>query len=247
MGFVTHGDDGGTQGYHGMILSIERRAAQGVTINANYTWSHCIGPYASVYNPMGLNPNQSYTAPDNRDFDQGNCDSDRRHIFNLTSVAETPRFANPAVRVLATGWRFSGIYRRSSGSPLNIISGQDRALNGVELQRADQAAANPYSGSSAPMNSYLNAAAFAVPALGTLGNMRRNSLVGPATWSLDVSLSRGFNVRESQRVEFRAEAYNLTNSFRPGNPNNSLANNTLGQIRTSLDPRIMQFAVKYVF
>ena len=54
-------------------------------------------------------------------------------------------------------------------------------------------------------------------------------------------------VGETQRMEFRADAYNLTNSFRPGNLNAALNNNTFGQIRTSQDPRIMQFALKYVF
>src|SRR5207249_10186766 len=104
MGFVAGGDDGGTQAYHGLLLSIERRAARGVTVNANYTWSHCIGPYGSgLYSTAGLNPNVTNSAPNNRNFDQGNCDSDRRQIFNLTSVAETPQFGNRTVRVLATG------------------------------------------------------------------------------------------------------------------------------------------------
>jgi hypothetical protein len=62
-----------------------------------------------------------------------------------------------------------------------------------------------------------------------------------------VALSRVFNITEGQRLEFRAEAYNVTNSFRPGNPNNTVGNNTFGQIRTSGDPRTMQFALKYVF
>jgi len=141
----------------------------------------------------------------------------------------------------------SGIYRRSSGSKLNIIIGQDRALTGTSNQRADQVGVNPYTGSSGPLENYLNPAAFALPALGTLGNVRRNSLVGLLTWSFDVALSRAFQFREKQKFEFRAEAFNLTNSFRAGNPNNSLANNTFGQIRTSLDPRILQFALKYVF
>ncbi len=54
-------------------------------------------------------------------------------------------------------------------------------------------------------------------------------------------------VEITQTLEFRAEAYNLTNSFRPGNPNVTLSNSLFGQIRTSDDPRILQFALKYVF
>ena len=58
-----------------------------------------------------------YLDPNNRDFDRGNCQlSDRRHIFNLTAVASTPQFANPALRRLGSGWQLSGIYRMSTGS-----------------------------------------------------------------------------------------------------------------------------------
>jgi DNA polymerase III alpha subunit (gram-positive type) len=48
-------------------------------------------------------------------------------------------------------------------------------------------------------------------------------------------------------LEFRAEAFNVTNSFRPGTINTVATSNTFGQIRNSLDPRILQFALKYVF
>jgi hypothetical protein len=247
MGFVAHGDDGGKQGYHGMLLSIERRAAQGVTVNANYTWSHCVGPLASVYNPMGANANITYTDPNNRDFDQGNCDADRRHVLNLTSVAQTPQFANPTLRMIATGWRLSGLYRWSTGAPLNITSGQDRALNGISDQRANQIVANPATGKSGPLDFFLNPSAFVLPDLGTLGNVGRNSIQGPDVWSFDMALSRAFNVREAQRIEFRAEAFNVTNSFRPVPPATALSSNVFGQIRNSMDPRILQFALKYIF
>jgi hypothetical protein len=248
MGFVSQADDGGTQNYHGMLLSVERRAATGVTVNANYTWSHCIGPVATLYAAMGSHPNSTYSNPNNRDADRASCDSDRRHIFNFTTVAETPQFSQPTLRLLATGWRLSGIYRRSAGSPIDVGAGTDRAMTALSGQRANQILANPFGDKSGgPMSSYLNPAAFAQPAIGTNGNMGRNSLQGPGTWAFDASVSRIFRFRESQRIEFRAEAYNVTNSFRPGNPNTSITSGNFGQIRSSDAPRILQFALKYVF
>jgi len=77
--------------------------------------------------------------------------------------------------------------------------------------------------------------------------MGRNSVVGPGTWQWDLGLSRIFKIRESKQMEFRAEAFNVTNSFRPTDPNLSLDGTFFGQIRGSLDPRIMQFALKYIF
>ena len=248
LGFVADADDGSTQAYHGMLLSIERRAARGVTVNANYTWSHCIGDYANQYSPMSDHPNNTYTDPLNRKADRGNCDSDRRHIFNLTAVAETPKFANRTLARIGTGWRLSGIYRKSAGNPLNITAGTDRALTGITTQRANQLTADPFGDKSAgPLSNYLNSSAFALPAVATVGNIGRNSIQGPGTWAFDAAVSRSFSFRENQRLEFRAEAYNVTNSFRPGNPSASVNSNTFGVIRTSFDPRILQFALKYVF
>jgi hypothetical protein len=101
--------------------------------------------------------------------------------------------------------------------------------------------------SGGPSSQYLNPAAFAQPALGTIGNMGRVALDPPGTWQFDLALARIFPIRESQRLELRVEAYNVTNSFRPGNPVTNLNSNQFGQIITSLEPRILQFALKYVF
>jgi hypothetical protein len=249
MSHVSEMDAGGTQNYHGMLLTVQRRAARGLTLNTNYTLSHCIGPEATL-EAMGPHTDRGgYKDPNYRDFDRGNCDADRRHILNFTAVAETPQFANRTLRLLATDWRLAAIYRWSSGSPLNIVAGSDRSLNGVPGQRAHQLVEDPFGDRSAqPLSRYLNPAAFALPAIGTLGNVGRNSIQGPAQWSFDLALSRGFRLREEQRLEFRAEAYNVTNSFRPLNPAVSIGNlRTFGEIRESRDPRILQFALKYIF
>ena len=82
---------------------------------------------------------------------------------------------------------------------------------------------------------------------GTLGNVGAASIAGPGYWQFDTSLSRSFQLRESQRIEFWAEAFNLTNSVQLNNPETNFNGNTFGQVRSSLDPRVMQFALKYVF
>ena len=54
--------------------------------------------------------------------------------------------------------------------------------------------------------------------------------------------------RYEQRIELRVEAFNLTNRVHLGNPNVTLGNANFGRIiNTVADPRIMQFAVKYLF
>ena len=252
MAFLDSYEAGGTASYHGLLLSLQRRAARGVTIGANYTWSHCYGDDSKANS--GGTPGNTYQDSNNRALDRGNCEGDRRHIFNMTAVGQAPQFATRTLRVLASGWILSGIYRVSSGAPLTITSGVDRQLSGVQNQRPDQVLANPYGNKS--ITNYLNPKAFALPALGSLGNMRPYNIAGPRTWQLDVALSRVFKIRENQKIEARAEAYNLTNSFRPGlgspssgigAPVTNLSSGNFGQINLALDPRIMQFALKYIF
>ena len=146
---------------------------------------------------------------------------------------------------MASGWRFSPILKILSGDQLTIVTNQDRSLNGGNNQRVNQVLGNPY-GNRTPRN-FLNPAAFALPALGTLGNVGAGSLAGPGTWQFDTSLFRTFQVREKQRLEFRAEAFNVTNAFRMNDPTTNLNSNTFGQVISAKDPRIMQFALKYVF
>ena len=98
----------------------------------------------------------------------------------------------------------------------------------------------------------INPAAFTQPALGTLGNSGRASLLGPGFWEIDTALSRIFRVREGMNFELRGEAFNLTNSFRAGSPGQptvitAINNQNFGKILTAQDPRIMQLALKFVF
>ena len=81
--------DGGTQSYNGPLLSIQRRASRRITAGGNYTWAHCISDKADT-NGTGPAAGTSYQDPNNRNFDRGNCDSDRRHIFNVAAVAARP-------------------------------------------------------------------------------------------------------------------------------------------------------------
>ena len=48
-------------------------------------------------------------------------------------------------------------------------------------------------------------------------------------------------------MEFRAEAFNVTNSFHMNDPTTVLNSNLFGQVTSARDPRIMQFALKYIF
>jgi hypothetical protein len=250
----------GNASYNALLVSVQRNA-RGVTLNANYTLSHCISDHPQPgQTAFGTTPNVGWSGG-NRRSDRGNCSQssvDRRHIFNMSAVAVTPGFGNPLTRKVASNWRFSPILKIYGGEAMSIMTSLDRSLTGDFLpslgsgfatvstgQRASQVSANVY-GDGTPGH-FLNAAAFAQPALGTFGNAGIGSVKGPSFWQFDLSLSRTFQIREMQKMEFRAEAFNLTNKFIMQDPTVDLNSNLFGKVTAARDPRIMQFALKYMF
>jgi hypothetical protein len=266
IGFMDLFDAGGTANYNGLILSLQRRLAKGIAVSANYTWSHCIGDLTQAAGVTGAG--SGYSDLTDRRFDRANCASqqiagnfgtDRRQIFNMTMLAETPKFSGRLLRSVVSGWKLSPILRASTGGYLTVSLATDRYLQGGSTanQRPNQILPDPLCPNPGP-NCWINPAAFALPALGTLGNMGKYNVISPGFWQLDTSLSRIFAVREKFTLEVRGEAFNLTNSYRAGVSSGLttglLGVNTtftgsgnFGQITSALDPRIMQVAMKLIF
>jgi hypothetical protein len=250
--------DGGWQQYHGLLLSVQRRSANGITATANYTWSTCEGLINQGGGP--LNIGTGYTRPQSLinppseaeskalfEIDKGRCADSRTHIANITASAETPQFQGAAMRAVASGWRLSGIFRAASGGVLDASTGSDRSLTGVQngTQRVNRVSDDVYGDGT--INNFLNPAAFAQPALGTFGNAPRNGLTGPGRKAVDLSLVRAFQLANTHRLEARVEAFNVFNWNNWGDPVTALSNANFGRILTVGAPRIMQFAVKYQF
>jgi hypothetical protein len=256
----------GVSRYNGMLLEMRKRTSHGLTFTANYTWSHCISPDQDTLNGNLYDSLNTYIFVNDRNRGMSDCSSDRRQILNLSGVAQMPTFKSDLLRKLASGWQLAPIYRIQSGSPLSVTAGPgiDSARNGTAAlsQPADQLLSNVYGDTSGrPLTNWFNISgcnpnpalvvadkcAFGAPPTGRLGNMRPRTVVGPKLWSFDMALSRSFQIKEAQRMEFRAEAYNVTNSFRPQNPSTARNNQFFGLLRLARDARIMQFALKYMF
>jgi len=252
-GVIHQLDTGGNSNYNAMLLSAQHRLSNNFTVLGNYTWSHCItDPFTSELDGV------QWTNPSSRSFDRGNCVGiDHRHIINVSAVMETPKYGGRMMKALVSGWKLSPIMRISSGSYYSVTSGIDNAVTGLtgSGERANQILANPYCVVQTP-TCWLNPAAFATPANGTLGNVGAASIHGPGSFTLDASLSRQFSITERQRLEIRYEVFNIPNHWRPGLAPAGVSTTTVstarsagnfGQIQVFGDPRIMQFALKYIF
>ncbi|HEX4273807.1 MAG TPA: carboxypeptidase regulatory-like domain-containing protein [Bryobacteraceae bacterium] len=235
-------DDGGTGSYNGMLLSIQRRMANGVTVLANYTWSHCISDPAVSVLATAVN----YMVPGDRRADRGNCPtSDVRHVLNLSAVAQSPRFSERWLDITAGHWQFSTIVSAQSGNFFNVTTGVDNALTGQSNQRPNLI------GNAIPadqnVNQWLLPAAFQSAPAGTYGNLGINRFEGPGSLQFDMGLSRLFPIREQKKIELRGEAFNVLNRLNPSNPTSALNSANFGKILAASDPRIIQLALKLVF
>ncbi len=94
---------------------------------------------------------------------------------------------------------------------------------------------------------YFNTRAFVTRALGTFGNTGRNSLVGPASANVDISLHRNLPITSAVRLQFRAEAFNVFNRVGGDNPNSDRSSANFGRMLTAKLPRILQFALRASF
>ncbi len=230
-----------TSNYHGLLTSVRGEIA-GIDLNVNYTLSKCMSDRVTL---AIANPNGS---PHNLETkDRARCAADRRHIYNMTAIAGTPQFGNPLLRALASDWQLAVINRVSSGDPQTIAAGTDRALTGLGGQPADRLSDDIFLDESGGLGTVrYNRAAFAVPALGTYGNAGLFTVPGIGTWTLDAAISRSFRFGD-RRIEARLEAFNLPNAVRAINPTATITNVNFGRITAVQEPRIMQFAIKYVF
>jgi hypothetical protein len=259
FGAFAYLDDGGTASYNALLLSAEHRLSNHFSMLANYTYAHCIGdPQTTEL------AGPTYVDPADRRLDRGNCLAvDVRHNFNLSAVLQSPSYSSRPLRWIAGGWQLAPIVGLRTGSFFSITSGVDGALTGISGQRPNQVLPDPY----CPNRSYtcwLNRNAFSGPSVPSaaaptpyFGNIGVNSLVGPGYFDVDLALSRRFSVKEKQYVEIRAESFNIENRVNFLNPSNpglvgnasgsALNSSNFGKILSDVSPRIMQFAVKYVF
>jgi hypothetical protein len=244
LGTVSLLDDGGNASYNGLLLSAERRFAGRFTALVNYTLSHCLGE-GDQSNGGGI-ANQ-YQNPDNRAAEYASCITDRRQLFNVSLIAQTPAFQSPLLRRIAGDWQLGSIFTANSGGPLNVTVGSDNALAGEGSVQDRPNVIGDVKVSNPTAQQWFNTGAFVKAPVGSYGNAGRNVATGPGAWGLDLSLSRTFSLRERMSVVFRAEAFNATNHTRLGNPNTVLSNSLFGQINSASDPRIMQGAIKLVF
>jgi hypothetical protein len=165
-------------------------------------------------------------------------------------VVTSPRFPSRVAQAVAGDWQLAGILSIQSGAFWTVTAGRDNSLTGVNLDRPNLV--GNYQPSERTFNRWFDPAVFQANLAGSFGNLGRTSVLGPKTVNCDIGLSRQFPIRESKKLEFRAEAFNVINHANLDTSvtsafHTALSDSKLGSITGAADPRILQFALKFIF
>ena len=233
--------------YHSMQLVFERRLRHGLTINSNFVWAHAL---------TGGAPGQLIN---NWRLEHGSAGTDIRLRWTATADYQLPFIvkSNRWLNGVVGGWDFNAIAVVASGLPLTVtnatprenISSAATQPGGVTVSdRPNRIAGCDGYASNATVINWLNASCFVPQALYTAGNSGPNILYGPPNRHLDVSLFKNFPIKESVQLQFRAEAYNVTNTASFANPGSALGSRTFGVISGTVGtPRQLGLVLKLLF
>ena len=228
--------------YHAMQLTADRRFANGFTLLMNYQWSKAIDD-ASASKLTG----QARTNPFDQSFDKGPANFDKTHVFNLSGLYELPFRVQNGSKWLVNGWSLNAIASLQSGPPFTVTSGVDNARTGTGGQRAD-IVGDPNLGDGRSRGEqiaqYLNKTAFVPNALGTYGNLGRNTFRAPGLATWDFGLFKRFQLRESMALTYRLEAFNAFNRPNLNAPTSAQNNVNFMRITSAFDTRVLQMALR---
>lgn len=236
--------------YDAGYVNLRRRYSKGISLLANYTWSKSLTDSPDFRSPMfesAIPQNNS-----NLGAEKGlGCDI--RHRFALSAVFEFPGLGrSSSLRAVTQNWRISTIYQVQSGFPFTISVFGDTANAGTLLGenpvRANYTGQPVFGGGTRMADHWFNPAAFAIPAAFTFGNVGRNTVVGPGMQTLDLAMTREFNVTEKTKFQFRAEFFNALNHTNLGTPNRFVNTPQFGTITEAATPgREVQLSVRVSF
>jgi hypothetical protein len=238
---------------------MSRRFNAGLSMQASYTLgqSQDLGSQAVGSGDLDNSFQPAYGA--DPATNKGLSDFDIKHNFVFNSTWELP-FGESLSGVkggLVHGWQVSGILTARSGVPFSPVLGFDRARalprSGGAGQRPDLVAGCSLDPVLGGADQYFDPTCFALPAAGTLGNVPRNSIIGPGFASLDLAFFKNFTFGAGRRLQLRAEGFNITNHVNLGLPAATVFNSAglvsnAGQITTIVGTaRQWQFGAKFEF
>ena len=255
--------------YNSLQTTFEHQTSHGLYILANYTYSKCMSDQHTQ-----ASQNKQYRAEWLPGFgisrDYAVCDTDATHLVHVAGSYNLPfgrgrtfmRNASRPVEAALGGWVVNFIYSYQSGQPFTVTCPTATTSDFGCFANVVKGV-NMYAG---PHNytQWLNPAAFSQPPVATtigesgfapLGGGAQQAR-GPSFVDLDSSVLKNFTLAGSLRLQFRAEAFNTTNTpqfSQPGDLNFTNLKGGFSSITSTKNSngndgaRTLQFALKLFY
>jgi len=248
----------GKSSYNGLQSTLRKRLSRGLLFGVAYSWSRAMQLLA--FDPLVAN---------NYSRNYGPQSIDRRQTIGVNYAYDFPKpgqaMHNKLLTIVADGWQVSGITTANTGGPFTPSFSRTDGLNvtgstneGARIDVVGNPFANVPTNASLPNGKLaFNPAAFAAPAVGTIGNAGTNIMYGPGWLNFDASLSRSIPIgSEKRQLKLRLEAFNVFNhtefsgisssfTFNPATGANT--NASTGQYTSDRGPRILSLELRFQF
>ncbi len=252
--------DAGSARYYSFYFRGERRFSNGLSLLASYTWSRSMDNLLGV-SLAGASQIANVTGAQNAYNLNGEWSLSTQDIpnrFTMSGTYELPfgrgKLFLKNSRVLnwiVGGWSANAFGTLQSGFPLGVSQPNNNSVIGATYQRPNATGIDPSTSGSVDsrISDWLNSAAFSQAARFTFGDISRFiSARGPSLFDWDLSLFKSFSFNERFKAQFRAEAFNATNTVYFGNPNLTYTSSTFGVISSQINPpRLIQLGIRVTF
>jgi Carboxypeptidase regulatory-like domain len=231
---TTSWTSGGSSNYNALEVDFRRSLTRHLQFRANYTYAKNLDDGSAWNTSVSANTPAFVSYPGNPALDYGSAATDIRHSAAFNGTYELPigrgqRFFSAAPSSLEraiSGWSLSTIATLQTGFPFSPQLGYNPTGSG-DTRNPVRPNVNPafagriynHGNTAARVSQFFTPAAFGAPAYGTIGNLGRDTLVGPGYADWDLSLRKSTQISERTRLQFRAEFFNVLNHTNLQTPN----------------------------
>jgi hypothetical protein len=240
-------------------LRVNKRLSSGISLGANYQYSHSIDDAGSV------GGTSTVVAQNWQDLkaEEGNSSFDQRHRVSGSYLYELPFgkdktwVSSGAGAHILEGFSVSGSFTFATGTPLTPsyqAAASSVACGTAGSLRPNRDYTKSLAAGGGSLKEWFNTAAFTQPAAAdasypcdVYGTASRNSIAGPGTVSDNMSLSKTMQMGNTRSMEFRATANNVFNTVQYAGVDTNKASPTFGQVTSTGLMRAFQFTARFRF
>jgi len=236
----------GNSKYNAAAATLEKRLSHGLTLTASYTFSKLLDDASTVFSQT------IFTGPVLGNT--GAADAYNRHLEKDVSTGDIPRvfamgwvYDIPRVWKIS-GWQIAGLVRVQAGDAVPVLQATNNNSSlGFAVQRPNRIS-DPNQFDGRTIAKYFNTAAFTAAPQFVIGNSSRNPVRGPGLQNADLMIGKTFRITERVNLEFRAEAFNVSNTPPLNDPiGNNCCSGSFGSITSAGNPRDFEFVGKIHF